>query len=460
MEHPWLSHYDRGVPATIAYPRIPLYRLLDDTAAVSPRQRALRYRGRSFSYGELRQATDRFAFALRGLGVAPGARVALLLPTSPPFVIAYHGILKAGAVVVPLRPGTSPDELMRQLADCGAEMLVTCPQFVGVAAELQQQGAVRRLVVARLADYELPPMQLLVGLRESRQLSAAKALSPLEFRALLASNPPPGFAPAPVVPDGLAVVLYHSDEADEVRGIMYSHAACVASAHQLRVWCQLQAEDVLTTALPLSDAFALSASVNAALLVGASTVLVPHFTARALRSTLVRERPSLVIGTAAMFEAISARGRIGQPGRRRLRGFVVSGASLAAEIRLGLEAQTGARSIETYGWPEAMGAVLANPLQVPRRPDTRGLPLPDLNVRVLSLENGHAVESGESGELVVRGPTLMLGYYGRPEATAAVLRGGWLHTGDIGMINEDGAVTITGRMQTQRSVGESDAVTR
>lgn len=453
MERPWLKHYDEGVPASLDYPQVALYSLLDDTAAAVPRRVAARFLGRGFRYGELRQASDRLAFALRGLGVAPGDRVALLLPTSPPFVISYYGVLKAGAVVVALNPLASADELAAQLADCGADTLITIPLFAGVAAQLRTCTAVRRLVVARLADYLPPHLSLMMGLREGRQLSAAKGERPLELRALLASNPPPGFLPAPVDPQGLAVLLYSGGTTGAAKGVMLSHAACVANAQQIRAWGRLGPADTILAVLPLFHGYGMSVNMNAAILAGGTMVLVPRFKPREVLRTIQRERPTFFTGVPTMFVALGAVKNVGRYRLNSLKGIFVGAAPLAQATKESFEARTGARMIEGYGLTEAVTAIMANPYLGTHKPGSIGVPFPDVDVKIVGLDDGRDLPPGELGEIVLRSPTLMLGYYGRPEAGAEALRDGWLHTGDVGVMDEDGYFTIVDRIKDLIIVG-------
>jgi long-chain acyl-CoA synthetase len=456
VERPWLRHYDAGVPPSLEYPRVPLYRLLDDAAAHGPRRTAARFLGRRLSYGDLKHASDTLAFALRGLGVSPGDRVALLLPNAPPFIIAYYGILKAGAVVVPLNPLASPDELAAQLNDSGAETLITIPLFAATAAELRERSAVRRLVVARLADYLPFLLRLPMALRETRQLSAAKGARPLELRALLAANPPNGFTPAPIDPGALAVLLYSGGTTGAAKGIMLSHAACVANAHQLRTWGRLDASDRVLAVLPLFHGYGMSVNMNAALLAGGTIVLVPRFNARDVLKTIQREKPTFFTGVPTMFVAFSSLPDLKRYNLSSLKGIFVGAAPLTAAIKEGFESRTGGRMIEGYGLTEAVTAIMANPYKGEHKLGSIGVPFPDVELKIVSLEEGRdgaPLGPGELGEIALRSPTLMLGYYNRPEATAAALREGWLYTGDIGYMDEDGYFYITDRKKDLIIVG-------
>lgn len=453
MERPWLRHYDEGVPTQLDYPHVPLYYLLDEAAGRAPRRPATNFFGKTLSYGAIKDQSDRLADALRGLGVAAGDRVALLLPNCPPFVICYYGALKAGAVVVALNPLASPEELAAQLADCAAETLITIPLFAAMAAELRTTTALRRLVVARLADYLPLPLNLAMGLREGRQLSTVPSPRPLELRALLASPPGNGFRPAPVDPGGLAVLLYSGGTTGAAKGIMLSHAACVANAHQLKAWGRLQADNRILAVLPLFHGYGMSVTMNAALLAGGEIVLLPRFDAREVLKTIQRRRPTFFTGVPTMFVAFSK-----LPGLKRyrlnsLKGIFVGAAPLTMALKTDFEARTGARMIEGYGLTEAVTAIMANPYSGQHKLGSIGVPFPDVDMQIVGLDHGRPLPPGEQGEIVLRSPTLMLGYYNRPEATAEALRDGWLYTGDIGMMDEDGYFYITDRKKDLIIVG-------
>ncbi len=453
MERPWHKHYDAGIPAQLDYPRVPLYRLLDDAAERTPRRPATNFFGKTISYGALKDQSDRLADALRSLGVAVGDRVALLLPNSPPFVICYYGALKAGAVVTSLNPLASADELAAQIADCGAETLITVPLFAATAASLRGKTPMRRLMVARLADYLPAPLNLLMSLRESRQLSPVPSPRPLELRALLASPPGKGFSPAPVDPGSMAVLLYSGGTTGAAKGIMLSHAACVANAHQLKAWGHLQPEDRVLAVLPLFHGYGMSVNMNAALLAGGEIILLPRFNAREVLATIQRRKPTFFTGVPTMFVAFSKLPDLKRYKLDSLKGIFVGAAPLTQTIKEGFEAKSGGRMIEGYGLTEAVTAIMANPYLGQHKLGSIGVPFPDVDVKVVSLEHGGDLPPGEQGELVLRSPTLMLGYYNQPEATAEALRDGWLYTGDIGTVDEEGYFFITDRKKDLIIVG-------
>ena len=463
MERPWLKHYDPGVPHHLDYPRAPLYRLLDDSAARGPDRPCTSFFGRRLSYRGMTDASDRLAAALQRLGVAPGARVALLLPNSPPFIIAYYGALKAGAVVVALNPLANADELTFHLRDSGAETLITIPLFAATAAELRACVPLRNLIVARLAPWMGLPLSLAMRVREARQLRAARpaAGAPLlDMGALIAQPPPAGWQPEPCDPDALAVLLYSGGTTGVAKGIMLSHFACAANAHQLNAWGQLRSTDRLLAVLPLFHGYGMSVNMNAALLAGGEIVLVPRFDARDVLKTIQRTRPTFFTGVPTMFVAFSNLPDISRYDLSSLQGIFVGAAPLTAAIKEEFERKTGGRMIEGYGLTESVTAIMANPYRGRHKIGSIGIPFPDVDAKIVALGDesaspgvAPALPPGELGQIALRSPTAMLGYYNRPEATAEALVDGWLLTGDIGYMDEEGYFYITDRKKDLIIVG-------
>jgi long-chain acyl-CoA synthetase len=453
MERRWFQHYDPGVPHHLEYPRVPLYRLLDDSAARDPDRPCASFFGRRLSYRVFKEASDRFAVALQRLGVAPVDRVALLLPTSPPFIIAYYGALKAGAVVVALNPLANPHELLFHVRDSGAETLVTIPLFLDTAAQLRERAGLRRVISARLADWMPFPLSLAMRLRERRQGRAGRAAAPIDLAPMLAEPAPPDWRPAPVAPDDLAVLLYSGGTTGVAKGIMLSHFACAANAHQLRAWGGLRPTDRLLAVLPLFHGYGMSVNMNAALLAGGEMVLVPRFEARDVLKTIQKRRPTFFTGVPTMFIAFSNLPDIGRYDLGSLEGIFVGAAPLTAAIKQEFERKTGGRMIEGYGLTETVTAIMANPYKGVHKVGSIGIPFPDVEAKIVGMDDGRDLAAGEIGEIVLRSPTMMLGYYNQPAATAEALKDGWLQTGDIGYMDEDGYFYITDRKKDLIIVG-------
>jgi long-chain acyl-CoA synthetase len=457
MERPWLKFYDKEVPHHIDYPRIPLYRLLDDTAAATPDRPCTCFFGRRETYRRIKDFSDRFAVGLRGLGVRKGDRVALLLPNAPQFIIAYYGILKTGAVVVPLNPLYTERELTFHLTDSGAETIVTIPMFMEKVAALEGKTPLKRAIYTRLADFLPFPLNLVQGLREGsaarKVLRRPSGLQWVRFRDLLRTPVPADFRPEPVDPDDMAALLYSGGTTGVAKGIMLSHFNFVANAYQVKAWGALSDEQRILAVLPFFHGFGMSVTMNAPILAGGEIIILPRFSARQVAQTIHKYRPDFFIGVPTMFVALSNLPDIGKYDLRSVKGIFVGAAPLTRAIKEDFESKTGGRMIEGYGLTEAVTAIAANPYHGLHKIGSIGIPFPDVDMKIVSLDGTRDLPPGEQGEIVLRSPTVMLGYYKMPEETAKTIVDGWLFTGDIGYMDEDGYFYITDRKKDLIIVG-------
>jgi long-chain acyl-CoA synthetase len=457
MERPWLKFYDKEVPHHIDYPRIPLYRLLDDTAAAMPDRPCTCFFGRRETYRRIKDFSDRFAVGLRGLGVRKGDRVALLLPNAPQFIIAYYGILKTGAAVVPLNPLYTERELTFHLTDSGAETIVTIPMFMEKVAALEGKTPLKRAIYTRMADFLPFPLNLVQGLREGsaarKVLRRPGGLQWVRFRDLLRTPVPADFRPEPVDPDDMAALLYSGGTTGVAKGIMLSHFNFVANAYQVKAWGALSDEQRILAVLPFFHGFGMSVTMNAPILAGGEIIILPRFSARQVAQTIHKYRPDFFIGVPTMFVALSNLPDIGKYDLRSVKGIFVGAAPLTRAIKEDFESKTGGRMIEGYGLTEAVTAIAANPYHGLHKIGSIGIPFPDVDMKIVSLDGTRDLPPGEQGEIVLRSPTVMLGYYKMPEETAKTIVDGWLFTGDIGYMDEDGYFYITDRKKDLIIVG-------
>ncbi len=453
IDRPWLRHYDAAVPHHLDYPSIPLYRLLDDSAARQPDHPCTNFFGKRMSYRAVKEASDRLAASLQAMGVQPGDRAALLLPNSPQFVIAYYAILKAGAVVVPLNPLYTEHELAFHLGDSGAQTAITIPKFLDKVTGLVGKTPLQRVIYTRVADYLPLPLNLGSRLQERGQMRAVDRQSVVHFASLLQDAPPAGWQPAPVDPHSLAVLIYSGGTTGVAKGIMLSHYALAANAHQLRAWVSLDARGRILAVLPLFHGFGMSVTMNAPLLAGGEIITLPRFQAENVLKAIQEWKPTFFVGVPAMFGAFSSVPTLDKYNLRSVKGIFVGAAPLTAAVKEEFERRSGARLIEGYGLTEAVTAIMANPYQGQHKVGSIGLPFPDVDMKIVALDGSGDLPPGETGEIVLRSPTLMLGYYNQPAATAEAVRDGWLYTGDVGHMDADGYFTITDRKKELIIVG-------
>ena len=455
----WFKHYDPEVPRHLTYPHIPLYSLLDETADNHPGSPCTNFFGRRLTYQQIKELSDRFAASIRSLDVQKGDRVVLLLPNSPQFLVAYYGLLKSGAVIVPLNPLSADRELEFHLIDSGAEVAVTIPLFLNKVASLRGKTPLKHIICSRIADFLPFPLNLVQGFREQRLMRGIDRAALVDFKELLKQALPPDWHPAPVQPDEMAVLIYSGGTTGIAKGIMLSHFNLVANAHQITAWGHLTDEQGVMAVLPLFHGFGMSVTMNAAVLKGGEIILLPRFDAKQIAKTIQKYKPSFFIGVPTMFVRLSSLPNIHRYDFSSLQGIFVGAAPLTRAIKEEFEAKlkatgkTGGRMIEGYGLTEAVTAIMANPYQGMHKVGSIGIPFPDVDVKIVSLDEGRDLGPGELGEIVLRSPTVMLGYYKNAEETQKTIMDGWLYTGDIGYVDEDGYFYITDRKRDLIIVG-------
>ncbi|WP_055530317.1 long-chain-fatty-acid--CoA ligase [Streptomyces graminilatus] len=385
------------------------------TALRQPERPALRLGSKTVDYAELDELSARAASMLLAEGVRPGDRVALTLPNVPEFVVLYYGILRAGAVVVPMNPLLKARETEYHLRDSGAVLLFEWHLAPGEGAQGAEAAGVRHLSV-----------------------------EPDAFGALLAGHRPHSEVAA-VAEDDVAVLLYTSGTTGRPKGAALTHAGLRHNTGTTVVHVeQLTPDDVIVGCLPLFHIFGQTCAMNAAVHGGATLVLVPRFDPQTVLDTIARDRATVFEGVPTMYAAL-----LGHPGADRadtssLRMCVSGGAALPVEILHSFEHTFGCVILEGYGLSETSPVVSFNHPDRPRKAGSIGTPVRDVEVRLLG-ESGKEVAPGEVGEIVVRGPILMKGYWNRPEDTAAVIPDGWLRTGDLARRDDDGYLYIVDR---------------
>lgn len=442
---PWLNYYDPEVPHHLTYPHLPLHCLLDQSAERNPDNPCTNFFGKRLTYGKIKELSDRFAVGISNLGLRKGDRVVLLLPNSPQFLISYYGLLKAGAVVVPLNPLSVERELEFFLSDTGAEIVITIPLFLKKVASLKGKTPLRQIVCSRIADYLPLPLNLIQGFREKRLLCRIDEPTLVDFKELLKKAPSPDWHPNPLGLDEMSVLIYSGGTTGIAKGVMLSQLSLVANAHQVIAWANLTDEQGVLAVLPLFHGFGMSVTMNAALLAGGEIFLIPRFNAKAVAKAIEKFKPSFLIGVPAMFVQLSNLPKIERYDFSSLRATFVGAAPLTKAIKDEFERKTKGRMIEGYGLTEAVAPVTANPYHGLHKIGSIGIPFPDVDVRIVSLDDGHDLPPTELGEIVIRTPSMMLGYYKNPEETKKVIVDGWLYTGDIGYMDPDGYFYITDR---------------
>ena len=458
---PWTRHYDPDVPASLVYPSVPLQAMLDDAAENHPNSTATIFFTRKRSYRSISDAAWRFANGLRRLGVKTGDRVALVLPNSPQFVIAFYGALRAGAVVVPCNPLYTPPELQHQLADSGSTIVVTLSRFYPVVkaarAVASRPGApapasVEHVIVTNIKE-EMPPiLRVLFTLAKEKKDGHRQPFAgdpgAVSFKEVLTAPADP--FDAGTGPDDLAVLQYTGGTTGTSKGAMLSHRALVANTLQCRAWFTnlRDGADVAMAVMPFFHVYGLTVVMSLAVQGAAAMILEPQFELERVLKDVQRYRPKLFCGAPRIYNAINNSPLAQKYDLRSIEACVSGSAPLLVETHRRFVELTGASLVEGYGLTEAAPVTHCNPLfgEGKQKVGSIGIPYPDVESKIVDLETGEQeMPPGEPGELILRGPQLMDGYYKRPEETAQTLRNGWLYTGDIATVDPDGYVSIVDR---------------
>jgi long-chain acyl-CoA synthetase len=456
---PWLDSYPPGVPEHVEVPAGNLARLLADAARDFPNAPAVHFQGRTMSYAELADQAWRFAGALAGLGVGKGTKVGLVLPNCPQAVVALFGALRLGAVVVQNNPIYTERELGHQLGDAGVEVVVCLDLAYDRLKALRARTAIREVIVTSLLD-ELPAVRRVITPYTRRGRAAAQAIGRDEpvrrWRELLATaTTRAGEAEVDAAAD-LALLQYTGGTTGIAKGVMLSHANLRANVEQVRAWFPDAdpGREVMMAVLPFFHAYGLTVSLLLGVRIGAALVVMPRFDIEDVLAAVDRYRPTLFPGVPTMYVAINNAVAKGGHDLSCIKACLSGAAPLPMEVAERFERYSGGRLVEGYGLTECSPVALANPIYGKRKAGTIGMPLPDTLARVADPSDpARTMPTGETGELAISGPQVMLGYWKRAEETAQVLRDGWLLSGDLAVTDEEGYFQIVDRKKDLIIVG-------
>lgn len=447
---PWLQQYPAEVPPTYDYPNQNAASFLAEAAANNPQGTAIDFMGFRMSYAQLLGSARRFANALLRKGVRKGDRVAIMLPNCPQTVIAYYGTLMLGGIVVMTNPMYMPRELEHQLTDSGAKTIVVLDQLVERLRQSTQRRPMERIIVTAIRDYLPFPKNILFDLKMRKDGQRPKigyGGQVLSFRELLkAATEEPIKADLDPKND-LALIQYTGGTTGLAKGVMLTHYNLVANTIQCRLWFYRTEnnKERFLAALPFFHVFGLTCLLNLGIYSAGTLLLVPRFEIRQVLGIIRDKKPTVFSGAPTMYIAIINHPDIAKYDLSSINACISGAAPLPQNVQERFEELTGGRLIEGYGLTEASPVTHANNIWEKRKIGSIGLPFPDTEARIVHPDTFEDAEPGEIGELAVRGPQVMKGYWNKPEETARVLRDGWLLTGDLGMIDEEGFTFIIDR---------------
>lgn len=452
-ERPWLENYDSGVAPNLEYPDAPLYYFLDKAATEHPDLTCTIFKGARISYAEMKRLTDSLAAGLVSLGVQKGDRVGIFMPNTPQFVIAYFAILKAGGVVVATNPLYSSQEIEHQANDAGIKLMVVMSNFYNRIKEVQSATSIETIVVTNLKEYLSPVLSLLFTLTREKKGGFRVELSPGDvwMKDLLAKFEGQDRPAVDVSSDDFALFQYSGGTTGVPKAAIALHRNLVANTLQIAGWfgATVPGEETLLMAIPLFHVYGMVAGMNFAIAKVASIVMVPD--PRDLKDVLgniQKYKATLFPGVPAMYNGINNFPDVvaGNYELSSIKACISGSAPLLLETKTQFEELTGGKLFEGYGLSEAPTATHCNPLSGENKSGSIGMPLSDVECRIISLEDDITVlGQNEVGELIIRGPQVMHGYHNMPTETQNTLRDGWLYTGDIARMDSDGYFYIVDR---------------
>ena len=421
------------VPKHIEYPNIPLQGLLERSARDFPDKIALVLGETEITYAQLDLLSNQFANALMKLGVARGDRVAVFLPNIPPFVIAFFGILKTGAITTAISPLYRAREVEYQLCDSGAQTIVALDSLFPIVDKVREKTQLKHVII--------------VGSPEKSSPSNFENV--IDFTRFLENSP----KNAPIITvnphEDLAALQYTGGTTGTAKGAMLTHSNLVSNALAFAAWIKgTPAQETFLTALPLFHIYGMTTSMTVPISLAAKIVLVPKFEPAKALETIQRQKVTVFCGVPTMYSALIANPEVGKYDLTSIRVCISGASSLPPQVQKRFMEVTGGFLAEGYGLTEASPVTHCTPVDKSMKTvkvGSIGLPLPDTQAQIVDLETGEPLKQGETGELAVRGPQVMKGYWRSPEETALVLRDGWLLTGDIACMDQDDYFYVTDR---------------
>lgn len=448
FERSWHKSYADGVPPEVAFEKITLPEILTRTAQRYPGKTALIFMGKKISYRELEGLVNRFARALTGLGVKPGDKVATLLPNMPQLVIANYAAMRIGAVPVPGNPLYTEAELQHQISDSDATVLITLDLRLPLAAGLKGTTGIRSIVACHITDFlPFPGNKLLKFLHPGLYLKIPQEAGMFEFLPLIEKE-----SDSPVENgarwDEVGALMYTGGTTGVAKGVMMTHANISCNAQQLRASFPeaKDGEESILAVFPFFHSAGWTGMQNLSILAGWADILVPRPDPQVIVEILGKYKPTLLPGVPTIFIGLLAGGQFAKLDLSTVKAFLAGAAPLPLAVIEKLKAVRNCPVINVYGLTEICPMGTATPWGRDEKPGTVGVPLPGTDLKIVDVETGEReLPAGEAGEICFAGPQVMKGYYKRPDETAAVLKEGWLYTGDIGFLDADGYLTIVDR---------------
>lgn len=455
---PWLEHYEDFVPHEVTLWDRPLYAMLDDAAEKYPRRLAVIFQNTRITYKALREKAELFAGALRRVGVKPGERVAVMLPNLPQTVIAFWGVLKAGAVAVMTNPLYMEKELVQNLSDAGASHMVLLDLLWPRVAALRERLPIRNFIVTGIADALSFPLNLLYRLKQRRnQPAVPRNDGAVHFWKTFCRGAQRHSEPVASPREDLVLLQYTGGTTGISKGVELTHVNIGTNCRQVLDIINVTAREHHTflSLMPFFHVYGLTICMIIPVYLASTILPLPRYVPQDVLKLIAKYRPTVFPGAPSVYMSLLQQKDLARYDLRCIRICVSGSAPLPRDVFLRFQEVTGASILEGYGLTEASPITHCNPLgQEGQRANSIGMPIPGTDARIVDMEAGAlSLPPGKLGELVIRGPQVMKGYWHRPDETANALRNGWLYTGDLATMDEDGYFYIVDRKKDMVIVG-------
>ncbi len=450
IERPWIENYDQEVNPNLHYEDIPVYEYLDRIARKHPHRKAIVFNNWKITYKKLKELSETVAANLRAYGLNPGDRVAIMLPNLPQTIIAYWGVLKAGGTVVMTNPLYMEKEMIHHFTDSGAKFLITLDMLWPKIAELMPRFSLNRVFITRIPDCLCFPLTMLYSLKTRRENKIPHV--PYDDHKIvswkkLVKKTDNFIKHTPSPRHDLAALQYTGGTTGVSKGVMLTHYNLSANIKQaMTVLHEVGPENTVLGLLPYFHIYGLTVCVNFATAIGGTLAPYPRFVPREVLKAIQKVKPTIFPCAPAVFMALLQQKDIDKFDLSSINYCVSGSAPIPVEIIEKFKKMTGAEIVEGYGLTEASPITHLNPLRGKRKYGSIGMPFPDTDAAIVDMELGTVrLPSGKIGELVIKGPQVMKGYWNRPDETAGALRNNWLYTGDIAYMDEEGYFYIVDR---------------
>ncbi|WP_257008386.1 AMP-binding protein [Bacillus sp. FJAT-45350] len=451
LEKKWFNKYSEEIPHSIDYQEKTLHQMLKETTEKYPTNDVLDFFGKTLSYTELYTLVHKFANALKQRGLEKGDRVAIMLPNCPQAVISYYGILMAGGIVVQTNPLYVERELEHQMSDSGAKMIICLELLYPRVMKVKSKTSLEHIIVTAIKDYLPFPKNLIYPFIQKKNTGIKVDVKEDKLTTLFQNFIAEGntnHIEVEISPkDDIALLQYTGGTTGLAKGVMLTHHNLLSNTIMCRHWMYKMrgGEERTLAALPFFHVYGMTVSMNLSVINGSKMYIVPKFDPKEILKIIDKHKITIFPGAPTMYIALINHPDIQKYDLSSIEACISGSASLPQEVQQMFEEITGGRLVEGYGLTEASPVTHCNLIWGDRRQGSIGLPWPNTEAMILSAETGEEAEINQVGELVVRGPQVMKGYWNRPEETQASFHQDWLLTGDMGYMDEDGYFYVVDR---------------